>query len=208
MSSVLRLHQSLPVPSPPAGPKAATNPGSGDLPCLSVTYSCPQRRALTKRVKVSADVGEAPASEPKPPSSRKTYLSGGICGGGVDVRTSEAVGLKHHCGNKGSVSGPARALPPTSRCTGRYRLSTFPRKMPALSLWLVNTNLPAHLLEDAVIVLPGATALFNSDFLPKKAVTDNSNYQRVCKGTGLLHCLPFGPCHFASGWLMHAPSHF
>lgn len=38
----------------------------------------------------------------------------------------------------------------------------------------------------------------------KKAITDNINYQRMCKGTLFLHYLPFGLCHFASDWLMYA----
>lgn len=38
----------------------------------------------------------------------------------------------------------------------------------------------------------------------KKAITDNINYQCMCKGTLFLHYLPFGSCHFASDWLMYA----
>lgn len=91
---------------------------------------------------------------------------------------------------------------------GPLQIKHLHEKDASASLWLVNTNLPAHLLEGTVTELPGATALFNSNFLLKKAVTDNSNYQCVCKGTVLPHSLPFGPCHFASDWLMHDPSHF
>lgn len=62
---------------------------------------------------------------------------------------------------------------------GPLQIKHLHEKDASASLWLVNTNLPAHLLEGTVTELPGATALFNSNFLLKKAVTDNSNYQCV-----------------------------
>lgn len=39
--------------------------------------------------------------KPKHPINQKTYLFGGICGGGVGISTSETIRLKRLCGNKG-----------------------------------------------------------------------------------------------------------
>lgn len=57
---------------------------------------------------------------PEPPPAQ-TYLVGGVGGGGRDVSTSRAAALRHHCGNKGCVSGPAptragHGSPPRTSC--------------------------------------------------------------------------------------------
>lgn len=57
---------------------------------------------------------------PEPPPAQ-TYLVGGVGGGGRDVSTSRAAALRHHCGNKGCVSGPAptragHGSPPRMSC--------------------------------------------------------------------------------------------
>lgn len=100
---------------------------------------------------------------------RETYLSGGIRRGGVDVSTSEAVGLKYHCGNKGSVSGNQ----------DHHRPSTHTHKdistQPKAGKYPFTITLP----EGTVMLLPGPLPFLIQTRLLRKAVTDNSNYQPV-----------------------------